>query len=303
MKSSLNNLLPLMIAVLIYSCGKGGPETTDFTPENSFTEGIEGPAADTNGNLFAVNYREQGTIGKVGADGVAGIFLKLPEGSIGNGIRFDLSGNMYIADYMGHSVYRVPKGTERAELWARDSTMNQPNDLAISPSGNIYLSDPSWADSTGQLWLLGHDKVLRRLKSGMGTTNGIEVSPDGSKLYVNESVQRNVWQFMIAPDGTLGEKTLLIAFEDYGMDGMRCDRVGNLYIARYDKGTVAVVSPEGKLMNEIVLRGKKPSNITFGGKDGKSCFVTLADRGCIETFRAPLPGNYFNQVKQSQIQH
>jgi sugar lactone lactonase YvrE len=303
MKSSPKTLLPLLAVLLCCSCGDGKPETTDYTPENSFTEGIEGPAADVYGNLFAVNYQEQGTIGKVDSEGVAGIFLKLPEGSIGNGIRFDLSGNMYIADYMGHSVYMVPRGSEKAELWARDTTMNQPNDLAISPSGNIYLSDPKWADSTGQLWLLGKDRKLRRLESGMGTTNGIEVSPDGKKLYVNESVQRNVWQFAITPDGALGEKTLLMAFEDYGMDGMRCDREGNLYIARYDKGTVAVVSPEGNLIDEIVLKGKKPSNITFGGKDGKTCYVTLADRGCIETFRASLPGNYFTQVKQSQIQH
>lgn len=303
MKSSPDILMPFVAVLLLCACGQGEPETTDYTPENSFTEGIEGPAADADGNLFAVNYQEQGTVGKVDPHGAASIFLKLPEGSIGNGIRFDLLGNMYIADYMGHAVYRVPEGSDKAELWATDSTMNQPNDLAISPAGNIYLSDPKWADSTGQLWFLGRDRLLRKLESGLGTTNGIEVSPDGKKLYVNESVQRNVWQYSIAPDGSLGDKARLITFEDYGMDGMRCDREGNLYIARYDKGTVAVVSPEGKLIDEIVLRGKKPSNITFGGKDGKSCFVTLADRGCIETFRASLPGNYFTQVKKSQIQH
>ena len=303
MESFPDYLLPLAVALLLSACAGNGPETTDFTPENSFTEGIEGPAVNADGNLFAVNYSEQGTIGKVEPDGVASVFLKLPEGSIGNGIRFDLSGNMYIADYMGHSVYKVPKGSETASVWARDSTMNQPNDLAISPEGNIYLSDPKWADSTGQIWFLGQDRKLRKLESGMGTTNGIEVSPDGKKLYVNESVQRNVWQYDIARDGSVSGKTLLLAFKDYGMDGMRCDRDGNLYIARYDKGTVAVVSPQGQLLEEITLKGKKPSNITFGGKDGRNCYVTLADRGCIEMFRASLPGNYFTQVKQSQMQH
>ena len=33
------------------------------------------------------------------------------------------------------------------------------------------------------------------LEAEMGTTNGIEVSPDGKKLYVNESVQRNIWSY------------------------------------------------------------------------------------------------------------
>ena len=34
--------------------------STDFTPENSFTEGVEGPATDANGNIYAVNFEKQG---------------------------------------------------------------------------------------------------------------------------------------------------------------------------------------------------------------------------------------------------
>ena len=51
------------------------------------------------------------------------------------------------------------------------------------------------------------------------------------------------------------------------------------------------VSPQGELLEEIQLKGTKPSNIAFGGTDGKSAFVTLQDRGYIETFRVPDPGN------------
>jgi sugar lactone lactonase YvrE len=175
--------------------------------------------------------------------------------------------------------------------------MNHPNDLAISPAGHIYLSDPKWADSTGKLWKVGADRNLVLLESNMGTTNGIEVSPDHRTLYVNESVQRTVWQYDILNDGSITNKRRLIVFEDFGLDGMRCDRVGNLYIARYGKGTVAVVSPQGKVLREYRLKGKNPSNITFGGKDGKSCFVTMADRGCIETFKAQEAGNYYTQIQ------
>ena len=50
------------------------------------------------------------------------------------------------------------------------------------------------------------------------------------------------------------------------MDGMRCDVDGNLYITRQNKGTIAKVSPEGDLMLEIELTGKKPSNIAFGAR-------------------------------------
>ena len=71
---------------------------------------------------------------------------------------------------------------------------------------------------------------------------------------------------------------------------MRCDSKGNLYIARYDKGCIAIINPEGKLLREIPTKGKKTSNVTFGGKDGKTVYVTLQDRGCIEWFRSTIKG-------------
>ncbi len=49
-------------------------------------------------------------------------------------------------------------------------------------------------------------------------------------------------------------KTKFLTFADFGIVGLRCD-----------KGTVAIVlSPE-----RLILKGKKPSNITFGGKNGR----------------------------------
>ena len=68
----------------------------------------------------------------------------------------------------------------------------------------------------------------------MGTTNGIEVSPNGKILYVNETKQRKIWAFKIGTDGQLS-KTLFKEFVDHGMDGMRCDIDGNLYVTRYGK--------------------------------------------------------------------
>lgn len=292
------NRISLAIASLFAISGcTGSPEhSLDFTPEFSFTKGIEGPAVDEQGNVYAVNFEKEGTIGVVNGKGEGKIFLTLPDGSIGNGIRFDAEGNMFIADYLGHKVYRVAKGSNIPEVWAQDSILNQPNDLTIAPDGSIYLSDPNWSKGTGRIWLLDRDRNLRILEDHMGTTNGIEVSPDGKKLYVNESVQRKVWEYSIKSDGTVYQKKELITFPDYGMDGMRCDIKGNLYITRYDKGTVAVVSPAGKIISEIQLTGKKPSNIAFGGKDGKICYVTMADRGCIETFKAEYRGNLLNKT-------
>ena len=71
---------------------------------------------------------------------------------------------------------------------------------------------------------------------------------------------------------------------------MRCDIEGNLYITRHGKGTVAKLSPAGEVLLEVPLTGKLCSNIAFGGSDGRTCYVTMADRGNVEVFRTDVPG-------------
>lgn len=277
-------LLILSLPVLV-QCGQRRVENVlveDLLPEWTFTKGIEGPAIDMNGNLYAVNYAEQGTIGVVSPDGEASLFIKLPEGSVGNGIRFDKEWNMYIADYKKHNILKVSSSTKEISVFAHDSTMNQPNDIAISPvSEFLYASDPNWKDSTGKLWMVDRLGKVILLEANMGTTNGIEVSPDGKKLYVNESIQRNVWVYDILNDGSITNKRLFMKFEDFGMDGMRCDSAGNLYITRHGKGTLAIFSPQGELVEEIPLKGKLCSNVVLSS-DEKKAYITMADRGMFE---------------------
>lgn len=269
-----------------------------FTPPGGFTPGIEGPACDAQGNLYAVCFERGHTMGRVTPDGQCSVFLDLPGGSAGNGTRFDSTGGMLIADYTNHNVLRVDMKTRHISVLGHDPMMNQPNDIAIGANDIVYASDPNWKTSEGQMWRVTPDGVVTLLETDMGTTNGIEVSPDEKTLYVNESVQRNVWAYDLSPDGKISNKRLLIKFDDYSMDGMRCDVAGDLYIARYDKGTVARVSPDGQLLRDITLAGVKPSNLAFGGPDGRTVYVTLADRGNVEVFRVDQPGRSWQLFRQ-----
>lgn len=269
-----------------------------LTPVNSFTSGVEGPGVDKTGVLYAVNYARQGTIGMVTRTGQSSLFIELPNKSIGNGIRFNSKGEMCIADYTNHNILKVNMATKQITVFAHDSTMSQPNDIAIDGKDRLYASDPNWKAGTGAIWRIDTDGKVTLLEDNMGTTNGIEVSPGDTRLYVNESVQRKVWVYDLSPEGQISNKRLLIEFPDYGMDGMRCDTQGNLYIARHGKGTIAKVSPEGKLLREITLTGKKPSNIAFGGKDGRTVFATLQDQGNLETFRVHIPGREWKMANK-----
>ena len=268
-------------------------EASDYSFVGKYTQGLEGPAVDKAGNLYFVNPHHKGSIGKVDSKGNFSIFIEnLPKGSTANGIRFNSKGNMFLADYTGHTILEVNIKNKVVSIYASDTLLNQPNDIAICCDDLLFASDPNWKDNTGNLWKVEKGTFIR-IADSLGTTNGIEISPDTKTLYVNESIQRKVWAYDLTDDNMLSNKRLLISFEDFGMDGMRCDVIGNLYITRYGKGTVVKVSPEGIILKEIPLKGKKPSNIAFGGKDGKTAYVTLQDRGYIESFRVDHPGRSF----------
>ena len=276
-------------------------ETKLFTPYDSWTSGVEGPACDVNGNLYAVNYATNGNIGKVTPEGHGEIFVVLPEGSIGNGIRFNSKGEMLIADYTNHNILKVDMQTKEISVHAHDPTMHQPNDIAISSRDIVFASDPDWDNLKGRIWKIMPDGSMSILDSDMGTTNGIEVSPDEKTLYVNESEQRKLWAYDLSENGDVSNKRLFIEFEDYGMDGMRCDVDGNLYLTRYHKGTVLKLNSTGLPILEIYTDGKRPSNICFGGQDGCTCYVTMADTGCVETFRCERPGREWQMYRDWKL--
>lgn len=263
---------------------------TPLTAPGSFTGGIEGPACDAEGQIFAVNFSKQQTIGRVTPTGKATLFVTLPTTSVGNGIRFDQQGMMYVADYVNHNVLRIDPATKKISVFAHHAKMNQPNDLAITAAGVLYASDPNWSAGTGQLWRIDRQGKVTLLAENQGTTNGIEVSPDGRKLYVNESVQRKIWQFTILANGDIAEKKLLKSFPDFGFDGMRVDVDGNLYVTRHGKGTVVKLKPSGEILQEIDVLGKQPSNICFGGTDGRTAYVTEMEKGRLVSFRVDRPG-------------
>jgi gluconolactonase len=260
----------------------------DLTGENLFSENIEGPDVDTQGNLYVVNYQKDGTIGWVHPDGSVELFVTLPEGSVANAIKFDAKGTMLLADYTGHNILQVDMKTKVVSVFCHNDQFNQPNDICLNKRGQLFASDPNWKQSTGKLWRIEKDGKAVLLNDDLGTTNGIELSPDDKILYV--AVQRKIWKFDVDEKGNVGNKQLLYEFDTFGTDGMKCDRDGNLYVSRHGKGTVAVLSPSGKLLHEVTLKGKSVSNITFGGKDGKTCFVTLQDRKGMEMFRSDVAG-------------
>ena len=267
-----------------------------ITPSGEYTAGIEGPAVDASGNLYVVNFKTNGTIGKVTPGAAQSqLFATLPSGSIGNGIRFDREGRMFIADFKKHNVFVINAGQSTPRVYFHSTQFHQPNDLAVAADGTLYASDPRFSQHKGRIWRItrgpdgkGRGQVMTSTRPQMGVTNGLDLSPDGATLYVSESDTREVWAYRL--DGTkLLDPRRVIRFPDFELDGLRTDVAGRIFLARPSAGKVALITPEGSV-TDIPVRGKEPTNLTFGGTDGKTVYVTQKDGRFIEAFRVDRPG-------------
>jgi signal peptidase len=303
-------------------------DSRPLTQKNEYTTRIEGPAVNAAGDLFVANIKipgaadadsKGGAIGvmKSGATQSAMFGQPLPDGGIGNGIRFDLQGRMYVADFPKHRIHVFEPGSDTPKPYfpappdtAGTPAFNQPNDLAIARDGTLYASDPK-RDGSGRIWKItrGPDgKVLGKIMPSasarpQGKTNGLDLSPDNKTLYVSESrfarpghpvVKAAVYAYRIDGDKLADEKKL-IEFPKGDVDGLRTDTDGRIFVARPDAGEIAIVVPPGSPGSAhapVRTAGPAPTNLTFGGADGRDVYLTQADPAnrFIERFRTDRPG-------------
>ena len=167
-------------------------------------------------------------------------------------------------------------------------------DLVIRGRALVVLDDHPPALTDAEVAVLdGRIAGVALPGAHLAATHRIELSPDEKTLYVNESVQKKIWAFDVDKQGNISNKRLFAEFPDFGFDGMKCDKKGNLYATRYGKGVVVVLSPQGKIIREVTLKGKNCSNLVFGGAGGKQVYVTLQDRKGMETFTNDIPGKAY----------
>ena len=268
----------------------------------------EGPVCDAQGNLYFCNMQQegltftwkaadQGNIAKVSPDGTAEIFTTLPQGMRGNGMRFAPNGNLLVADQLGGHVLEIDMESRTASIYFTfPEGAGSPNDLAIRKDGTLYVS--MYRDG---LWIIRTDKTGEKVADGF--YNGIDLSPDETKLY---SVNKT---YDVAADGALANPRKLLELPPKGEgfnwdDGIRTDAAGNIYMARFggtltgeDKkapkqnGAIHMFAPDGKLIRTISMPATDVTNLAFGGPDGRTVFVTLpGTKGFIASFRAEQPG-------------
>ena len=237
----------------------------------------EGPAVDPDGNIFFTDIPNNRIHKWDIATKKLSTFLEDSGGA--NGLYFSKEGDLYVCQGENRKVLSLyaDDGGEKEPLADQydGKPFNKPNDLWIHPEGGIYFTDPNYGRKTlsqdgEHLYFITpfHDSVYR-VGDDFKRPNGVLGTPDGKTLYVADPGEQKTYSYTVeSPDeGTLSNKKL---FADVGSDGMTLDNRGNLYLTW---GTVQVFNPTGKKIGDIKFP-EKPSNICFGGKDGKTLYVT-----------------------------
>jgi gluconolactonase len=204
----------------------------------------------------------------------------------------DPDGNTYDADHtlidcasVLRAVIRIkPDGSYKilADRF-QGKKFNSPNDVVVGPDGAFYFTDPTSNLPKGQKQELSFQGVFRLdaqgkvtlLTSELTEPNGLAFSPDGKRLYVDDSAQKNIRVYDFHPDGTIGSGRIF-GEEPGGKgegvpDGMRLDRAGNLYVTG-PRG-IWVWDSEGHHLGTIVLP-EQAANLAWGDADLKTLYIT-----------------------------
>ena len=220
-----------------------------------------------------------------------------------NGNILDLDGRLITCQHAGRNLVRTETDGSITMLADRfdGKKFNSPNDVAVRSDGTLWFTDPAWG-LTGPGELPGcyvykfdpRTKTVEAVIKDLAMPNGINFSPDESRLYVADTggnkknpdaathgLKGTINCYEVSQEGVLGKKLFVI---DHGSDGMAVDVKGNLHTTN---GTLKIHDVDGKLVEEVKLP-EGPANCTFGGDDMKTLFITA--KTSLYSIRTKNPG-------------
>jgi gluconolactonase len=205
-----------------------------------------------------------------------------------NGLTLDSKGRLTINQHGNRRVIRVePRGNITVLADRYDGKkLNSPNDLVYRSDGTLYFTDPPFGlpkvfdDPLKELPYSGvycvKDRVVKLVSTDLDAPNGIVLSPDEKRLYVNNwnDKRKVILQYDVNPDCTLSNSRLFFDMTNApgsdALDGLKVDQQGNVYST--GPGGLWIISPEGKHLG-LVKGPEDPHNMAWGDDDGKTLYI------------------------------
>ncbi len=237
----------------------------------------EGPVFDYEGNLY---FSERNKVIRLTPDGRSSTWLE----ASANGHKVLPDSTHLVCSPGRHAVLHVSadgKILSQAASECDGRPLRSPNDITVDGYGGFYFSDPggSREKPVGTVCYVGSDGVSRLVAAGMWVPNGLVLSPDGTTLYVAETVPNRILKFEVKSPGVLGPIEFFTKLpdrdgHDASPDGMAVDSEGNVYVAHLGTGSVRVLNANGRLVRTLPAGNYDASNVVFGGPDMSQLFVT-----------------------------
>lgn len=300
-----------------------------MTEFNEITDGLsfpEGPIAMDDGSVILVEMFGP-RLTRVQPDGTKETIAEIPGGPNGaamgpNGVVYLANnGGRFTAQDMDGLVFPGPTTPERyiggriqtvdiatgavTDLYTEcnGNPLIAPNDLVFDAHGGFYFTDHGNSASertmhySGIYYAKNDGSEIREILFPVHEPNGIGLSPDGTVLYWAETWMGRVNRRRIVEPGVLEETGLvdtwpcLYGFPGFQLlDSLGVDADGNVCVATLVNGGISVISPEGELVEFIATGDLLTTNITFGGPDLKTAYVTLSTTGRLISFDYPRGG-------------
>jgi gluconolactonase len=209
-----------------------------------------------------------------------------------NGMTYDADLNLVVCEHSTSTVVREFPDGRRETLASHFNgvELNSPNDLCIKSDGAIYFSDPWYGRMPGygieRPRLLGFQGVFRIPPGGgparlvvdrglFAQPNGLCFSPDELCLYVNDTEKAEIRVFDVKADGSLSSGRLFASgirsqTEPGVPDGMKCDRLGNIWVTA--PGGIWVYASSGELIGKVRIP-ELAANLHWGGDSFETLFI------------------------------
>ena len=278
-------LLLFVLATSVSSCSlnknliKSKATLTKVAEIFSFTEG---PIADKSGNVYFTDQPSNLIYVWYAESNSIDVFKE--NAGRANGLYFDTDGSLLAAAYQNNELWSIDSNKQITVLFEdfEGKKLNGPNDIWVAPNGGIYFTDPyyqrDWWTRTEpdikeqRLYYLSPDRSKLSIAADTFVKpNGLIGTADGKTLYVADIGDSKTYSFTINKDGSLSDQTLII---EEGSDGMTLDERGNIYLTG---DGVKIFSPKGELLEHIKVPENWTANVTFGGTDFKTLFITAMD--------------------------
>jgi D-xylonolactonase len=184
---------------------------------------------------------------------------------------------------------------------AQEPAANRFNDGKCDARGRFWggTMDFDCVAPSGAFYAYSADGRCARHALGFAVTNGPAWSLDGCTMFINDTVNGQVFAWDFEPDsGTLANRRLWLRFAPHdGLpDGMTLDAQGRLWIAHWGGRCVTAHDvADARELQRVELPVSQVTNLTFGGPDLRTLLVSSARVGltAAQLEAEPLAGALF----------